>query len=111
VHQQLDEDDTLFATERHVLYTSREGLYDMLPQSLFHQSAPPKNANGNEVLDYFKQHKVEEKNARLFFLPFETSINHAKIANAVSELTLQKRTDDAQLKNMFARYWPILKMM
>jgi type VI secretion system protein ImpH len=111
IEHALDEDDTLLATERDILFTSREGIYDMLPQCLFHYPAPPKNANEHEILDYFKQHKKEEKNARLYFLPFEQAINQQRIANVRHELNLQKGGEDARMHVMFSEFWSLFKLL
>ena len=54
-----------------LITTHKEGIYDMLPQGLFHSPTLPKNATTQkEVIDNIKKHRVEESNARRFFLPF-----------------------------------------
>ncbi|MBS1777581.1 MAG: hypothetical protein JSS64_15045 [Bacteroidetes bacterium] len=110
-NQQEQEDEALIVSEYLVLHTSRDGLYDSLPQGLFHQAAPPKNANEYEVLDYFKQHRKEEKNARKFFLPFETAINEFSISIAHAELTAQIQNKRSPLAQRLQVYWNIFGLL
>ncbi|MBS1782020.1 MAG: type VI secretion system baseplate subunit TssG [Bacteroidetes bacterium] len=108
---QEQEDEALIVSEYLVLHTSRDGLYDSLPQGLFHQAAPPKNANEHEVLDYFKQHRKEEKNARKFFLPFETAISEFSISIAHAELTAQNHGKRSPLAQRLQAYWSIFGLL
>lgn len=58
----------------HVLHLSREGLYDMLPQTLHHPPAPALRAGQDEaraMLEQSKRLRQEETDARTFWLPFE----------------------------------------
>ena len=58
----------------HVLHLSREGLYDMLPETLHHPPAPPLQAGRDEaraMLEQSKRLRKEEAEARTFWLPFE----------------------------------------
>lgn len=60
--------------EMHVLQLSREGLYDMLPETLHHPAAPPLRAGRDEaqaMLEQSKRLRQEENEARTFWLPFE----------------------------------------
>ncbi|MEO8961053.1 MAG: hypothetical protein ABI325_04175, partial [Ginsengibacter sp.] len=63
--------------------THKEGIYDMLPEGLFHSPALPKSATTQkEIIENIKKHRLEENNARRFFLPFEAAINQLRIQMA-----------------------------
>ena len=48
--------------------TSREGLYDMLPEGLFHQPVPYSSTRSTEeIIDQIRRYKEEEQQARRFF--------------------------------------------
>ena len=48
-----------------LITTHKEGIYDMLPQGLFHSPTLPKSAKSQkEIIDNIKKHRVEESNAR-----------------------------------------------
>lgn len=54
------------------LESPREGIYDTLPESIFHSFSGKQTAkNKFEVIEEIKRHREEEKQARNFFLPFE----------------------------------------
>ena len=50
---------------------SREGLYDMLPEGIFHQPRRNPYKRPQDMVDEYKRQQAEEKAARTFFLPFE----------------------------------------
>lgn len=95
-----------------VVQTPREGIYDMLPEGLFHLPTSHKSAKSEkEIIDSIKQRKAEERNARLFFLPFETAIRHLSIQMALYENTLDKRSDYDELIKVFSSHWQIFNYL
>jgi type VI secretion system protein ImpH len=92
--------------------THKEGIYDMLPEGLFHSPALPKNATTQkEIIESIKKHRVEERNARRFFLPYEAGINHLRIQMALYESRLDKGAHHNELVNIFKGYWEIFKWL
>src|SRR5678815_5098 len=92
--------------------THKEGIYDKLPEGLFHQPTLPKSATTEtEIIQAIKRHQVEEKNARLFFLPFEAAINDQRIQLALNENLLDIRLHDSRLVDIFSGVWEILKWL
>jgi hypothetical protein len=58
--------------EQLAVYLNRDGIYDTLPEGMFHQPAAggkPLAAAG--MIDAYRLHKQEEQEARLFFAPLE----------------------------------------
>lgn len=53
---------------------TREGIYDMLPEAVFHYNASKKKAK-DEILEEIKKTRQEEDEARKFFLPFENEFH------------------------------------
>lgn len=95
-----------------LITTHKEGIYDMLPQGLFHSPTIPKNATSQEeIIASIKQHRVEESNARRFFLPFEAAINHLRIQMALFENRLDKGTHHNDLVNLFKSHWDIFQYL
>jgi hypothetical protein len=69
----VEETESNNRPERISIELNRDGLYDILPEGVFH--AP---FNKNERKDYQEEYKKrleEETSARLFFSPFETQLN------------------------------------
>jgi hypothetical protein len=95
-----------------VIKTSREGIYDMLPEGLFHDAASQKNAHTQEeIIKSIKQRKQEEINARKFFLPYETTINFLRMQMALYENRLDKRSHYDELINIFSDQWEIFRYL
>lgn len=95
-----------------LITTSREGMYDMLPEGLFHQPTPHKNAaTDKEIIKSIKQRRQEEINARKFFLPFETTINYLRMQMALYENRLDKRSHYDDLVSIFADEWEIFQWL
>ncbi len=95
-----------------LITTHKEGIYDMLPQGLFHSPTIPKKANTQkEIIDNIKKHRIEESNARRLFLPFEAAINHLRIQMALFESRLDKGAHHNDLVNLFRNHWEIFKYL
>jgi hypothetical protein len=91
-----------------VIKTPKEGIYDMLPQGLFHQPTVHKAAKTEkELLEIIKLRKGEEQDARKFFLPFEATINFLRIQMALYENRLDKRSHYDGLVQIFSDHWEI----
>ena len=92
--------------------THKEGIYDMLPEGLFHAPTLPKSANTQkEIINNIKKRRVEERNARRFFLPYEAAINHMRIQMALFESRLDKGAHHDELVNIFRSHWEIFKYL
>jgi type VI secretion system protein ImpH len=95
-----------------VVKTPREGIYDMLPQGLFHSPAMLKPGQTEpDLIRAIKQRKKEEADARKFFLPFEAAINYLRMQMVLYENRLDKRSHYDDLVNIFAGHWEIFKYL
>ncbi|RYG06846.1 MAG: DNA polymerase III subunit epsilon [Chitinophagaceae bacterium] len=90
--------------------TPREGLYDQLPEGLFHQHIGyVSNKSEQQVLEAIKRHHLEEKAARMFFLPFDVALNDVRVQIALYENQLDKKFHFNQLVNIFSSHWEIFQ--
>ncbi|HTE09215.1 MAG TPA: type VI secretion system baseplate subunit TssG [Flavitalea sp.] len=95
-----------------ILRTYREGIYDMLPESLFHLPTGHKSAKSErEIIKHMKRRRLEELNARKFFVPMEASINYLRVQMSMQENRLDKRTDYDDLVKLFAAQWKIFQYL
>jgi hypothetical protein len=112
VEEIIDEISAYDHKEYTLVKTHKEGIYDMLPQGLFHSPTVPKSAHTeNDILDAMKKHHIEEANARKFFLPFEASVNDLRIQMALRENRLDKRLDSSDMIDIFIDHWEIFKWL
>lgn len=94
------------------IYARKRGLYDSLPEGLFHQRMDIRNRkNKNEVLDSFKKEREIELSARFFFRPFEISIDRMLINVQLYEMHLEKRNKHVDFVRLLSSYWDILRKL
>lgn len=90
------EDDTI------KIELSKHGLYDILPEALFHPIDRFDNIPSNEYKERFadevEQQRIEEANARTFFSLYDQFI--FKLSSAVSDLKQVEYNDNSILSNI-----------
>lgn len=85
---------------------NRDGLYDMLPEGLFHK--PPASSlmiTEEEMVKDIVDRRDEEKQTRRFFAPFEAEVNHLKMILELYENRLDKKNEYDDLINIFLKEW------
>lgn len=98
--------------EYFMVKTPKEGIYDMLPEGLFHLPNSHKSAKTEkEIIDSIKKRREEERNARRFFLPFEAAISYLSIQMALYENVIDKRSDYDELIKIFSPHWKIFQYL
>ena len=89
---------------------NREGLYDMLPEGLFHQ--PPASSimiTEEDMIRDIVQRREEEKQARNFFAPMEAELNSLRTIVAFYEGGLDRKSEYDDLINIFLKEWKEFK--
>ncbi|GAB3425671.1 hypothetical protein [Niabella aquatica] len=90
------------------LLLNRDGIYDRLPEGLFHQTKG--NSRVNSVQDAVEEHKLfkeEEKHARSFFAPLEQTLFYYKADAESAERTTLYDIQNGKLSEAFYRFWNI----
>lgn len=91
---------------------NKEGIYDILPEGLFHQSThTKKNKDKEDVLDDIKLHRQKEFFARMFFRPLEIEVDRTLIEANLFETRYDKKISNPNFVNIFVQYWPVLKLL
>ncbi|WMJ71892.1 hypothetical protein RCC89_01710 [Cytophagaceae bacterium ABcell3] len=94
------------------LHANRDGVYDSLPENIFHQEKGGRTEkNKYEVIDQIKTHKQEEEDARKFFLPFECEYQHIKNLLYTIEEDFEKDVNNPKLIKIFSNLWPVLNRL
>lgn len=97
---------------RHRIEINREGLYDMLPEGLFHHIPKGNNALDEEaMIKDIIQRREEEKNARLFFSPFDIEINHIRMIAELYENRLDKWNIYNDMNQIFQLGWEEFRLL
>lgn len=85
---------------------NREGLYDMLPEGLFHR--PPASSimiTEEQMIKDIVTRREEEKEARNFFAPMEAELYRLRTAIELYEGRLDRKNEYDDLINIFLKEW------
>ena len=92
--------------------TYREGIYDYLPEGLFHPpSLNTSRKNVESVVKEIRKQKRVEEDARKFFRPFELEIFFTEISALLKEYDFDLASETDSLLHIFSELWPIIKML
>lgn len=82
------------------LKTNRRGIYDSLPEGLFHEALFPGKVKDLElILEEMQQHRNEEFFIRRFFSLLESEVDREGIQAQLLELRYDKRTNILIMRN------------
>jgi len=92
--------------------TNKEGIYDILPEGLFHQTLKTRyNKDKEDALEEIKIHREEEFFARKFFQLFEIELDRVLVDISLFETKYDRRISHPNYIEIFFQYWPILKLL
>jgi hypothetical protein len=87
---------------------NRDGIYDRLPEGLFHQTrGNSKTSNVGSMVDEHRRFREEEKHARKFFQPLEQEFYRYAIMVEQEERKLGKGMYEGSLEKLFFEFWDI----
>jgi hypothetical protein len=89
------------------LYISREGIYDMLPEGIFHQAQPKYNRSTEESVEESIRYNKEERAARLLFLPLEQEFYRQRISHESFELKYWLNNTQQENMKMLLHFWKL----
>ncbi len=92
---------------RTVLEVHREGLYDALPQQVFHQpgSSSDTSPGIRAMVEDSRVQRRKEKATRLFFLPFEQEFFRCRVSIEQEERRYFTRLSAHWYNEVLARFW------
>ncbi|WP_419870788.1 type VI secretion system baseplate subunit TssG [Chryseobacterium sp. CT-SW4] len=94
------------------LETYREGIYDYLPEGIFHPpSLSTSRKNIETVVKEIRKQKKVEEDARKFFRPFELEIFFTEISSLLKEYEFDIASDTDTLLDITSELWPLIKML
>ncbi len=92
--------------------TPREGLFDMLPQHLFFTPSDSlRPGNSDQILGDIRKDREEERQSRLFFLPFDAELNYLRTLSVHYDSSVDHLDGATAIIEQFAEHWPILNAM
>ncbi len=89
------------------VHLNRAGIYDGLPEALFHDFTENRNATGEDMARDSQKLKTEEKEARLFFRPFENELFFQRVNIAINENKKFRILFSDYLNGLIPDFWKI----
>ncbi|MDR0714668.1 MAG: type VI secretion system baseplate subunit TssG [Bacteroidales bacterium] len=92
--------------------TNREGIYDILPEGIFHRNVNRRlNKDKEDMLDEIRIHREEEFLARKFFRLFEIELDNLLVEMTLFETEFDKRITHPNYVNVFLPCWQVLQLL
>lgn len=93
--------------ETMAIYLSRDGLYDLLPEGLFHTSPESALTSGKGMASDSRKESKIEKETRKFFQPFENEFFYQRVQLELKERSILGKLNDYSLDDFFLEFWKI----
>ena len=93
--------------EKIAIYLSRDGLYDLLPEGLFHTSPETALTSGKGMAADSRKDSKIEKETRKFFQPFENEFFYQRVQLELKERSILEKLNDYSLDDFFLDFWKI----
>lgn len=87
------------------IHLNRSGIYDVLPEALFHEFIDNRDATGKDMAKESMKLKAVEKFARLFFRPFENEIFLQNVFVVLKESQEFKSLYSGLLNGFIPDFW------
>ncbi len=96
-----DDSKTIFE-----LFINRDGIYDKLPEGLFHQTKGSRQVKTTQdAVKEHKQFKTEEKLARKFFAPIEKMLFQYEVSTELAEREALYDIANGKLNQAYYNFW------
>ncbi len=101
-----------FDEEVFTIESYREGIYDYLPEGLFHPpSLGASRKNVDTVVREIRKQKRVEDDARKFFRPFELEVFFTEISALLKESEFDISSNTDSLLETVSELWPLINML
>ncbi|WP_228427967.1 type VI secretion system baseplate subunit TssG [Chryseobacterium oncorhynchi] len=101
-----------FDEEVFTIESYREGIYDYLPEGLFHPpSLGASRKNVDTVVREIRKQKRVEDDARKFFRPFELEVFFTEISALLKESEFDISSNTDSLLETVSELWPLVNML
>lgn len=102
---------TVVEKENIIIKVNREGIYDYLPEGIFHENILDNDeaVNKDAIVNKIKVNRQDEAEARNFFLPIETEFYYSKILIEEEERKINLGYLNRTNQELFYTFWKIIK--
>lgn len=101
-----------YGSNHYVIKTNREGIYDYLPQGIFHTpTLGGLDKSTEDIVNEIRHQKKQEQDARLFFTPFEAESSYAEMLALLRENCMDNKGGNDDLLEILCELWDVLKAL
>jgi len=94
-----------------LIKTNRRGMYDNLPEALFHSGLGLKHYNKENLLETIRRQDKEEFYVRRFFSLYETEIDRSRIEISRIEFEYDRPNRHRTYVNTLGQFWSVIYQM
>jgi hypothetical protein len=97
---------------RMVIDTNREGMYDYMPEGVFHSpTLGGADQPLEDIIARMRREKQAEQDARRFFVPFETAATYTELSALYYENLVDDAGHNEELLQILHELWPLLDVL
>ncbi len=90
---------------------TRDGIYDALPEGIFHQQSSETTSAGRQMATESKKQRLEEIDARKFFLPLENEIFYQRVVLEMEERRVLNQFSENLFDDIFPEFYNLDKSL
>jgi hypothetical protein len=93
------------------VFITRDGIYDALPEGIFHEHSSETTSAGRHMAAESKKQRLEEIDARKFFLPLENEIFHQRVVLEMEERRILNQFSENLFDDIFPEFYNLDKSL
>lgn len=90
---------------------TRDGIYDALPEGIFHEQSSESSSAGRQMAAESKKQRQEEIDARRFFLPLENEIFFQRVVLEMEERRILNQFSENLFDDIFPEFYNLDKSL
>lgn len=94
-----------------LIRSNRQGIYDILPEGMFHDSASLKGKSKEAIVHSFRRQGMQEKLIRKFFSLYEAESERTRLDIQLAEYRYDRPDKHRTFADTMAALWPVVKQM
>ncbi len=94
-----------------LIKTNRRGIYDNLPEGLFHTPSSLRNRSKEKIISNIRSQHRDEFYIRRFFSLYEAEVEHSRIDIRLTELRYDRPARHRARVDTLGHFWPVIGRM
>ncbi len=94
-----------------LIKTNRRGIYDNLPEGLFHTPSSLRDRSKENIINTFRRQNRDEFFVRRFFSLYEAEVERSRLDIRLTELRYDRPAKHRAWVDTLARLWPVISRM